>query len=63
MKKIKPTPKSITHKNPMKISASFNKEYNPKRIKYKPALYKSTITLLLVTKYNVINIINNSKIK
>ncbi len=33
IKKIKPTPKSITHKNPTKISASSNKSKNPKENK------------------------------
>jgi hypothetical protein len=33
IKKIRPTPKSITHKNPIKISASSNKSKKPKPIK------------------------------
>jgi hypothetical protein len=33
IKKIRPTPKSITHKNPIKISQSSNKRNNPKVIK------------------------------
>ena len=30
MKKISPTPKSITHKNPIKISPSSNNNQKPK---------------------------------
>lgn len=39
MKKIKPTPKSITHKNPIQISASFSNNEIPANIKYKPDVY------------------------
>lgn len=33
IKKIKPTPKSITHKKPIKTSMSFNRESVPDSIK------------------------------
>jgi len=33
IKKIKPTPKSIIHRNPTKISPSSNNNKNPKKIK------------------------------
>ena len=36
IKNTKPTPKSITHKNPIYISASFIKDKIPINIKYIP---------------------------
>lgn len=39
IKKTKPTPKSITHKKPIKMSLSSSKSSNPKKIKYNPAKY------------------------
>ena len=45
------------------MSESFNKEYKPNKIRYKPALYKSIIMLLLLVKYKETNIIKNSKKK
>lgn len=45
MKKIKPTPKSITHKKPIKTSISFSKNKVPDNIKYTPAVNNSVVTL------------------
>jgi hypothetical protein len=39
MKNIKPTPRSITHKKPIKISPSSSNKSNPKKMRYKPAKY------------------------
>jgi len=50
MKKTKPTPKSITHKNPIKISPSSNNNQIPKTIKYIPAKYQSVNMLYVLTK-------------
>jgi len=36
MKKIRPTPKSITHRKPTNISPSSRKSQTPKKIKYSP---------------------------
>ena len=48
IKKIKPTPKSITHKNPMYTSISYNDKSNPIRHKYNPPVYNKTIRFVLV---------------
>ena len=52
MKKISPTPKSITQRNPTKISPSFKKSQDPKKIKYKPAKYQSDMMFRVVRKKN-----------
>ena len=41
IKKTKPTPKSITHKNPMYISASFIRAKVPISIKYRKPVYSN----------------------
>lgn len=45
IKKIKPTPRSITHKKPIKTSISFNKNKTPDIIKYTPAVKSKVVTL------------------
>ena len=51
IKKIKPTPRSITHKNPTKISASSRSSHHPIKTKYSPAKYQIVIMLNVVVKY------------
>lgn len=54
MKKISPTPRSITHKNPIKISPSSSKDKNPNANKYIPAKYhKETIFMTFTKKHKV----------
>lgn len=50
IKKIKPTPKSITHKKPTKISPSSSKSHQPNNIRYNPAKYQRVNTLKVFTK-------------
>jgi hypothetical protein len=50
MKKTSPTPKSITHKNPIKMSPSSKSRNRPNNIKYKPPRYHSVMTLYVLTK-------------
>lgn len=45
MKNIKPTPKSITHKKPIKISMSLNNDKTPDNTKQTPAVNNSVVTL------------------
>ena len=40
IKKTNPTPKSITHKKPTKISPSSKKSHNPRTTKYRPERYQ-----------------------
>lgn len=68
MKNTKPTPRSISHKKPTKISKSFSNEIKPTDIKYIPDRYHSeSILITLLKKRSVIEdinwIINNSLIK
>ena len=60
MKKIKPTPKSITHKKPIKTSISFNKNKVPDNIKYTPAVNNSVVTLNTQVKIKIVEIRINS---
>ena len=60
MKKIRPTPISITHKKPIYMSASDNNEIKPTRMRYNPAEYNKTNILedskkYLTTKTNKIS--------
>jgi hypothetical protein len=48
IKKIKPTPKSITHKNPIYISESFKKPKKPKKTKYKPPIYSKVKRFIVI---------------
>ena len=52
IKKTKPTPKSITHKNPIKISPSSKNNQSPVNTKYNPAKYHSDIMLKVLMKKN-----------
>jgi hypothetical protein len=52
MKKTNPTPKSITHKKPMKIPPSSRKSQNPKITRYIPAKYHKDKTLKMFKKKN-----------
>ena len=54
MKKTKPTPRSITHKNPIYISESFNNKYRPAKRRYRPAVYRSIIMFELIKKYKTV---------
>jgi len=47
IKKTKPTPKSITQRKPVYISASFRNNRKPKDSRYKPPEYKSTRRFML----------------
>jgi hypothetical protein len=47
IKKTKPTPKSITHKNPIYMSASLIKARVPTNIKYKNPVYNKINKLVL----------------
>ena len=50
IKKISPTPKSIIHKKPIKISASSSNIKKPKAIRYIPATYHNEIILTVFMK-------------
>ena len=56
IKNTSPTPKSMTHKKPINISASSNNSHQPKRTKYIPAKYhKVRILYVLIKKVRVTN--------
>lgn len=59
IKKIRPTPRSITHKKPTKMSASSLSSKIPKLIKRSPAKYHKVRILIDVLKKNTIT---NNKI-
>ena len=64
IKKISPTPKSITHKKPTKISLSSNNKKKPKDSKYKPAKYhtvKIFIELIKKKRITKVNICSKKK--
>ena len=48
MKNINPTPKSITHKNPIYISQSFIKHKIPINIRYIPETYNNVVKFIVV---------------
>ena len=50
IKNTRPTPKSITHKKPTKISLSSNIKKQPKKTRYKPARYHNVRILYVLTK-------------
>ena len=54
MKKISPTPRSITHKNPIKISPSSKKSHKPSKIKYSPERYQRDSMLKVFTRITVV---------
>ena len=60
MKKIKPTPKSITHKKPIKTSISFIKNRIPETIKYTPAVKRRIVTLKTYVKTKIVEKRTNS---
>jgi hypothetical protein len=60
IKKIKPTPKSITHKKPIKTSISFNKNKIPDNIRYIPAVNSNNVTLNIYVKVKIVEIKINS---
>jgi len=47
IKNTKPTPRSITHKNPINISESFRNAKTPTSIKYIPPVYRRSSKLEL----------------
>ena len=47
---MRPTPKSITHKNPINISPSSNNIKNPRLNKYIPAKYQRVIIFIVFIK-------------
>ena len=55
IKNTKPTPRSITHKNPIYMSASLMRLNNPMKMRYKPPVYKSIVRFVLVM-YEIIEI-------
>ena len=56
-KKTNPTPKSMTHKKPIKMSPSSQSCQRPKKIRYKPAKYHNVSKLYVeMKKIKVINI-------
>ena len=63
IKKIKPTPKSIIHRKPIKISPSSNKSKIPSEIKYIPARYHKVIIFITVEKKNNTIKVNNCNVK
>ena len=48
IKKTNPTPRSITHKNPIYISESFKKPRKPRKTKYKPPIYKRVSKFIVI---------------
>ena len=54
IKKIKPTPRSITQRNPTKMSPSAVNKSKPNKTRYIPARYQRTIKLSAAVKRNVV---------
>ena len=52
MKNTNPTPRSITQRNPIKMSPSSNNILIPKAVKYKPPKYHKVSKLKVVKKKN-----------
>lgn len=63
IKKIKPTPKSITHKNPTKMSESSKSKNNPKKIRQRPPKYHRDITFITFIKNDKVKKIKISNTK
>ena len=62
IKKMSPTPKSITQRKPTKISPSSNNNKEPKAIRYIPAKYHNVkILIVFIKKIRVIKMSNCKK--